>query len=47
LDLLLPTFGFLAKLVCSVGMGGGVKAGSTCVTPPMVFLMNEVVSMNA
>jgi hypothetical protein len=37
----------LAKLVCSAFAGGGVKAGSTCITPPIVFFKNEVVSMNA
>jgi hypothetical protein len=45
LDLPVPIFVFLAKVVCVVVPGGGVSAGSTITTPPIDFFVNEVVSI--
>jgi hypothetical protein len=45
LDLPVPIFVFLAKVVCAVVLGGGVSAGSTIATPPIDFFVNEVVSI--
>jgi hypothetical protein len=40
-----PSLDFLAKVGCVVETGGGVSAGSMVATPPIVFFVNEVVSI--